>query len=147
MNDQFSDEIWKKMQDHANQMLGDEFWKDIGSLLPHRFPRIDLYLAGSELILEAELPGLTSQKEVRVNIQPSYVILKGRIHRKAIVSDDQYFEHERTVGTFDREVRFPFSIDVKQVKARFYSGVLEIRMQRTGNEAHTPVDVQFEEDD
>jgi HSP20 family protein len=146
MKEDMSRDIWKRMQNQAGSMLGDQFWKNIGNMIPQRFPRMDLYEMGNELILEIELPGLASKKDVKVRVNHNSIDLQGEIHREISLPDDQIIQQERTIGSFDRQIELPFSVNPQQVKARFRNGLLEIKMRKQSIEEETPVHVDFEEE-
>lgn len=92
-------------------------------------PRIDVRDAGSELVIEAELPGL-DEKDVSVVLNDGVLTLKGEKKTERDEKKDDYHLMERSYGSFQRSFRVADSVDVERVSARFDKGVLTVKLPK-----------------
>lgn len=88
-------------------------------------PNIDMYDRQNELVLKAELPGV-SKEDIDITITKDAVVLKGQVMRDEDVKDEQYFVRERVFGGFSRTLALPTEVESERASASFKNGVLEI---------------------
>src|SRR4030095_7195584 len=90
-------------------------------------PEIDVYQKDDQLVIKADLPGL-SKDEVSVEIADDAVTIQGE--RKTEHQEDRegYFRSERSYGSFCRVVPLPEGAMTDQAKASFHDGVLEVTL-------------------
>lgn len=93
------------------------------------FPPVNLYLAGDEYILAAQLPGLAPD-EVELTVTHETLTLRGERKRDEGVKDDAYRRQERVMGRWSRTINLPDRIDETRVTAHFSNGVLTARLPR-----------------
>lgn len=95
-----------------------------------RGPVIDLYEDRDEVVLKAELPGL-SKEDLHVEVSDSALTIKGEKKREEDVKEEDYYCSERCYGTFSRTVELPCEVKAEEAKASLKNGVLEIRLPKT----------------
>jgi HSP20 family protein len=95
-----------------------------------RGPAVDLYEQKDEIIVKAELPGLTKD-DIEVNIADKLLTLKGEKRKEDEVKEEDYYRAERAYGSFVRSVELPAEVTLEKVKAVFKNGVLEIRLPKS----------------
>ena len=117
------------MQDRINRIFGETYTRRFDDDLTQRgewFPPVDIYEnANQEIVLKAELPGL-SREDIEVRVENNTLTLRGERKRDSEIKQDQYHRVERAYGAFSRSFALPTRIDTEQVRAEFKDGVLSI---------------------
>lgn len=92
------------------------------------FPHINLFDAGSNLVLKADLPGL-SEKDVQVTLSDGGVSISGE---RKVVAPEGYSAHrqERSHVKFSRSVNLPCNVDPERTTASVKDGVLTITLAK-----------------
>jgi len=88
-------------------------------------PSVDLYETADAYILEADLPGVSSD-DFRVEIENSDLVLQGWRSLEKKHDDGQFHTMERSSGHFSRRIKLPESVNKKAVNAEFRDGVLRV---------------------
>jgi HSP20 family protein len=92
-------------------------------------PAIDVEERDKEMVLTAELPGV-SDKDVEVTLAGDVLTIKGeKKSEKEEKSGDTYYT-ERRFGAFTRSLRLPFEVKDQQVDAKFKDGVLRVHLPK-----------------
>lgn len=92
-------------------------------------PSIDVYETDSELVVKAELPGMSS-KDVDITLTDDSLTIKGEKKQSEEVKSDNYYRRESVYGAFQRTIPLPVPVKQNKVKATFKDGVLEIRLPK-----------------
>lgn len=92
------------------------------------WPRTNLYDAGDNIEVWAEVPGL-SKDDLTINVQGNYLQIKGE--EKAEVPEG-YTVHRQERGSrkFSRSFTLPTEIDVEKVEAKLKDGILVLTMPK-----------------
>jgi HSP20 family protein len=92
------------------------------------WPRANLYDTGSELMLRAEVPGV-SEKDLDLQLNQDVLTLSGE--RKAEVPEG-YSAHRRERGglKFSRSFTLPFKVDPEKCSANLERGVLTVKIAK-----------------
>jgi len=94
-------------------------------------PAVDLLDRENELVLQADLPGLT-EKDIEVSVQDGTLTLQGqRKEEKETKEGEEYYCSERWTGSFSRTLTLPPGINVDKIAASFKNGVLEVHLPKT----------------
>jgi HSP20 family protein len=101
-------------------------------------PPMDLAETEDELVLRADLPGL-SEDDVAIEIKDSVLTISGERRAEHEEKQEGYFRVERAFGTFSRSLTLPRGIEADAVKAGFDSGVLEVRIPKPAERKPTRV--------
>lgn len=133
------------IQERMNQLFDDtfsarpqgaeEFSKGIWS------PPVDIYETSSNVVLKAEIPGM-SQDDIEIKIEDNTMVLKGERKFEKESQDETYYRIERSYGTFVRSFTLPNSVDQDGVRATYELGVLKIVMPK--KEEKKPKSIQVE---
>ncbi len=107
-------------------------------------PTIDVYEKDKEVIVKAELPGLTA-KDVDVSVDEEALTIKGERKFEEEVKEENFYRLERRYGNFQRVIPFPTPIVVDKVKASFKDGILEVRLPKLEEAKPKKVKVKIEE--
>ena len=90
-------------------------------------PPVEVSERGGQLVVRAELPGLT-KKDVRVEIREDAVTIQGERRREREEKGKGFYRSERSYGSFFRQIPLPEGVDPASAKAAFKDGVLEVTM-------------------
>src|SRR3712207_4806183 len=86
-------------------------------------PRLEAYAKDGDLVLHADLPGV-SLEDVDIALDGNVLTISGE--RKVTAGEGvNYYLNELPYGAFRRSVAVPEGVDVDSIKARFQHGVLE----------------------
>lgn len=119
-----------RLREEMNRLFeGTEGLPFTGWLRGEAQPSLDVYDAGEEIVVKADLPGF-EPKDVDVRVYPDAVVLRGEQKREEEVERPGYFCRERRLGSFYRQVRLPAEVIPEDAKASFRNGVLELRVPK-----------------
>ena len=92
------------------------------------FPRINVYDTGTNLVLKADVPGL-SEKDVEVTLHEGGLALSGE---RRIAPPEGYSAHrqERSHVKFSRTLQLPCKVDPERTNASVKDGVLTITLAK-----------------
>jgi HSP20 family protein len=92
------------------------------------WPRVNLYDEGSNLVLKADVPGL-SEKDVHVTLNESGLSISGA---RKVAPPDGYSAHrqERSSFSFSRSLTLPCKVNPEQTQASVKNGVLTVTLAK-----------------
>ena len=88
---------------------------------------VDVTTKGDEFTISAALPGV-SPDDLEVSLDERLLTIKGKTQ-----SEDEevnYFKRERRIGSFERTLRLPESLDLDKATTTYTHGVLSISIPR-----------------
>ena len=88
-------------------------------------PTVEVRQQGNNLVIHADLPGL-SENDVRVEATDEGLVIQGERKREETVEDAGVIRTERVYGRFYRLIPLPEGAKIEDTKANFRNGVLEI---------------------
>jgi len=92
-------------------------------------PYVDVYEKEDDLIVEAEVPGM-SQRDLHISLHRGRVELKGAKKENAVSENIRYLRLEREYGKFRRTIPLPCAVQTDKAKAYLENGVLTIRLMK-----------------
>jgi HSP20 family protein len=90
-------------------------------------PAVEVFERDNNLIVRAELPGL-SKDDVKVEVTDDGLVIHGERKRESEEKGERWYRSERSYGQFYRLIPLPEGANAEQAKARFENGVLEVSM-------------------
>lgn len=93
-------------------------------------PAVDIFEEGNDLVLKAELPGMTKD-DVKITISENMITLSGEKKHEEKVEKKEYQWSECSYGSFTRSFRLPDNVKGDEAKAEFHDGVLKVRIPKT----------------
>ena len=99
----------------SGEFLGGDRW----------LPQVDVLRRGDELVVRADLPGL-SKDDISVDVSDNMLTIRGERQEETTDEGEGYYLHERRAGSFYRSIPLPDGADVEHARARFTDGVLEV---------------------
>ncbi len=92
-------------------------------------PAMDLAETEDELVLSADLPGM-SEDDIEIEIKDRVLTISGERGGSSEEKDRGYHRVERSFGRFSRSLNLPAGIETDRVAASFDRGVLEVRIPK-----------------
>jgi HSP20 family protein len=92
------------------------------------FPRVNVFDAGAELVVTADVPGLT-EKDLEITLHENVLTLAGNAREKA---REGYVVHrqERAAVQFQRSFALPAKVDGEKTLATVKDGVLTVKLAK-----------------
>lgn len=119
----------RQMDDVFNRSLG-AFLGDNGETMSSWAPAMDVLERDGEIVLRAELPGLTDE-DVEITIENNTLSLRGeKKFEEETEQEGVYRRVERRYGSFYRSFSLPSTVDQDSIDANFRNGVLEIHLPK-----------------
>ena len=88
-------------------------------------PAVDILEKEGNLILRAELPGM-SEKQIDLKIEGNTLTLKGERTMDKEDKKNNYHRVESFCGSFTRSFRLPETVDLEKISADYKNGVLVV---------------------
>lgn len=92
-------------------------------------PNVNIYEDKENLILEAELPGL-SKDDFEINVENNVLTLKGERKFENETSGENFHCVERSYGSFTRQFTLPSTVTAEGAKADLENGVLKVSLPK-----------------
>jgi HSP20 family protein len=102
-----------------------EFTRGSQQLLSGWLPAVDLYEDKDNLIVVAEVPGMTKE-DIHISLQNDVLTLSGERNQQEKMKDAEIYRAERFLGRFQRTITLPVRINPDQVKATYKDGILTV---------------------
>lgn len=90
--------------------------------------RVDEMIAGDELVVRAELPGIDPDKDVELTVHDGVLDIRAERREEEETREKGYLRRELRVGTFSRAVPLPQGVAEDEVRATYKDGILEVRI-------------------
>jgi len=122
----FMDEVDRLAEDYG---VGRELLSSLERGLPGGTwsPEVEMFERDGELVLRADLPGL-SKDDVKVELADDAVTIKGERRDERKEKREGFYSSERSYGKFYRRMPLPQGANTKDARASFRDGVLEVTM-------------------
>ncbi len=104
-------------------------WGELTQPLERMAPRVDVIDRDDEVVIRAELPGVTKD-DLDVSVDEHSITIKGSIRREEKKEEGEYYRAEIARGDFSRTIRLPSAVDAEKVEAKFRDGILELKMPK-----------------
>lgn len=92
-------------------------------------PNVDIYENKDQIVLEAELPGM-SREDFDLTVENNVITLRGERHFEKKDEADNYHRVERAYGTFIRSFTLPQSVSSEAATAEYQNGVLRVTLPK-----------------
>ncbi|GAB4266748.1 MAG: Hsp20/alpha crystallin family protein [Deferrisomatales bacterium] len=93
------------------------------------YPSVDLKESENELVLTAEVPGL-SKEELDVTIAEDSVTLRGERKEEKEREGESYHYREAAYGAFERVIPLPVEVKAEKAQAKLRNGVLTLTLPK-----------------
>jgi HSP20 family protein len=96
-------------------------------------PQVEAFQRGNELVVRADLPGL-SKDDIQVDIADDVLTIQGERKQEHEEEQEGWYRNEREYGSFYRAIPLPQGTIADSAKATFKKGVLEVVLQAPSEE-------------
>jgi len=93
------------------------------------FPLLNAYDNNDNIVITAELPGLTKE-QVDVTFSDGVLTISGKQDIPSQLKEMAVIRKERSEGDFEKTLRIPTKIDQDKISASFSNGILTITMPK-----------------
>ena len=92
-------------------------------------PSVDIFENKDQIVLEAELPGI-SPEDVNISIENNVLTIHGERRFEKKDDGDNFHRVERSYGSFTRSFTLPPTVSSEGVNANFDNGVLRLELAK-----------------
>ena len=107
-------------------------------------PQIEMFERDGQLLVRADLPGLTKD-DVNVEIDNDTITIEGERRSEQNEDREGFYRTERSYGKFYRRLPLPDGVESENANATFRDGVLEITMDMPKRTESKPRKVNISE--
>ena len=117
----------RSLQDEMNRLFSGTFSRGSQDevLRGAWSPSVDIFENKNEIVLEAELPGMTAD-DVNISIENNVLTLHGERKFEKKDESDNFHRVERSYGSFTRSFTLPPTVSSENAQAEFQNGVLRL---------------------
>ncbi|MGI9105067.1 MAG: Hsp20/alpha crystallin family protein [Pyrinomonadaceae bacterium] len=122
----------RMLQDEVNRLFSNNLsgsFSDQGIARGAWAPSVDIYENKEQIVLEAELPGM-SREDFDLSLENNVLTLRGERRFEKKDESDNYHRVERSYGSFTRSFTLPQTISPENVTAEYKNGVLRVLLQK-----------------
>ena len=107
------------------------------------FPSLDVLETKSDLVVQAELPGM-DPKDIDISLSDGTLIIKGERKQEKEEKEKDYHLIERSYGTFARMVRLPKEVKRDKISASYKDGILKVILPKSNQAMTKEVKIKVE---
>ena len=122
----------RSLQDEVNRLFSTNLsrtFDDEGIARGAWIPNVDIYENKDQIVLEAELPGM-SREDFDLSIENNVITLRGERRFEKKDDGDNYHRVERAYGTFTRSFTLPQTVSAEGANAEYKNGVLRVTLPK-----------------
>ncbi len=121
----------RSLQDEMNRLFSGTFSRGSQDevLRGAWSPSVDIFENKNEIVLEAELPGMSAE-DVRISIENNVLTLHGERKFEKKDESDNFHRVERSYGSFTRSFTLPPTVSNENANAEFENGVLRLTLAK-----------------
>lgn len=136
----FHREFEEMFETFRREFEGMEPWQ--GGTVGAWAPKVNLRESETELMVEAELPGMEA-KDLDVRLEKGLLVLSGERRNEKKEEKEGWQRYETSYGRFERAVALPEYVKTEEPKATLKNGVLTVTFGKDLEKARTQkVDVK-----
>ena len=94
-----------------------------------KLPKVDLLDRDHEIVVRAELPGV-SKDDVEVTVEEFSLTIKATTRQEQEEEEGEYYHREMSSGEYQRTLALPAAVDEEKARASFTDGVLELTLPK-----------------
>ncbi len=107
-------------------------------------PEVDLRETEQEFILEAAVPGMSSN-DINISVTSDSIHLSGERKTAEEKPDEKFHVRQQSYGAFKVTYSLPADVKPEEVKATYRSGILEVHMPKAEVAEPHKVEIQIQE--
>jgi len=133
---------WNPFRDIDN--IGREinsFFDYPAKLFAGHSPRVDVYQTEDEVVVKAEIPGV-SREDLSLYVDDRSVRISGETRREEKYSENDTYRSERYYGSFSRTVPLPAEVKPDEARAEYKDGILTVTVPKAEQSKGRKIDIQ-----
>lgn len=134
----------KDLFSQSVEVLGEEFWQDMGGLIPNTGPRMDVYHTVDTVVVLVEVPGLDKPEQIVLRLEGQSLIVEGELPCPYPVTDNRITRKERFFGPFRRTLALPKPVSQEGILAKYRKGLLMVELRIDPAAGQTPLSIEFD---
>ena len=138
---------WRELDDlltNRLSRLADEGWAGMGQTPGGDWvPSVNVDESKDELVLSAELPGMT-EADVEIELENNILTIKGEKLQETREDESRVHLFERRYGAFLRSFTLPRTVNADAIEATFRNGVLTVHMPKVAEAKGRKISVKTE---
>jgi HSP20 family protein len=107
-------------------------------------PPIDIYETEDELVIAAELPGV-SDEDISITVKDNILTMEGERKFEKNIQEERYRRIERIYGPFKKAFSLADNIDAEQVEAQLQDGVLYIHLPKKAVSPNKEIEIEIKD--
>ena len=107
------------------------------------FPNLDVFEKDHRLIARIDLPGM-KKEDIKVEVADGHLMISGERKHETEEKKEAFYRCECDYGSFYREIPLPEGATLKDVKATFENGVLDVSVPLAVRSGAKPRVVEIE---
>ncbi|HZS47453.1 MAG TPA: Hsp20/alpha crystallin family protein [Blastocatellia bacterium] len=135
--------LQERMNELFDESLGNSPRRSIQGVPSNWAPAVDIYENSSEIVLKADIPGV-SQEQIEVNLENRQLTIRGERKPDSETDSEAYHRIERPTGTFLRSFNLPPTVDEGVIRASYRNGVLTVTLPKRSETKPKPVSIKIE---
>lgn len=123
----------RRVFDDMERMM-ESMFSDFDETLPETsmsfnfVPRVDVTRRGDQILVHADLPGI-SPEDLEIRASDDGLVIEGERRSDVERREGDIWQSERSYGRFCRVIPMPEGADLDSAQARFENGVLEVSVK------------------
>lgn len=105
-------------------------WAELKPAFEGRTPRVDVIDRDKEVLVRAELPGV-SKDDIEVSVADDMLTIKAATRHEETKEEGEYHRREMSSGEFTRRLQLPASVNASATVATFRDGLLELTLPKS----------------
>jgi HSP20 family protein len=122
----------RSLQEEVNRLFSTNLGRSFGDEGIGRGawnPSVDIYENKDQIVLEAELPGM-SRDDFELTVENNVITLRGERQFEKKDEGDNYHRVERSYGSFTRSFTLPQTVSAEGANAEYRNGVLRVTLPK-----------------
>lgn len=122
----------RSLQEEVNRLFTGNIgrsYEDEGIARGSWNPNVDIYENKEQIVLEAELPGM-SRQDFELTIENNVITLRGERRFEKKEETESYHRVERAYGSFSRSFTLPNTVTGEGASADYRNGVLRVTLPK-----------------
>ncbi len=107
-------------------------------------PLIDIYETENELVIEAEIPGV-SDNDISITVNDNILTLEGERRLEKNIQEERYRRIERIYGPFKKAFALTDNINAEQVEAQLKDGVLYVHLPKKSVSPNKEIEIEIKD--
>ncbi len=104
-------------------------WAELAAPFEGRSPKVDVIERDDEVVVRAELPGV-SKEDIDLSLSDDSLTIKATTRKEQESEEGDYHRREIVQGSFARTIALPAAVQGDKAKASFKDGVLELTLPK-----------------